>query len=436
MNVPDSIKLIQEEVLENLKKIDFRDPKWMKPFTTDLDPVTIHNIVIWYLKELVDKGEYVDEIFEIAKIYSVSEDPLIVDDINEKIERGEEIRNIYTVRGTVCWLLTSIAATLKTEHYTEIISILEKLTTDPVYYVRIQATVPLSFFARNLRAQKNKDGKKFNFSGNDRQRVIDISLKMLQNHRNIPRVLEGVTNVFEAFRAIDEARAKQVIDYSFFNSRGQIQPEYLTQKVIPLLLFYAEYRSENDPSFNGSWFQKLAVKLLEIPEIKAPYLRSTFIWHTWKEIQLNPNSYVKYKKYIPFFLHEDLEFQSLGQYDFLVKEVLRASPDDGVLLYQLELKHILKWVNKDNAMQHAWLLSADEIIEEIAKKAPNNLLGILEQLTEIVCRGVYISYLDRIFRSYQLVTDKEKGLSMREKILEMYSTIKKIDRFKKLPETI
>ncbi len=52
-----------------------------------------------------------------------------------RIEEGEDPRLIYTVRGTVPWLLQTLIATLKTEYYPHILDIVEKLAIDPAPHV-------------------------------------------------------------------------------------------------------------------------------------------------------------------------------------------------------------------------------------------------------------------------------------------------------------
>lgn len=428
---------VKEKVLEELKKANLDVPNWHKEILTH-DP----NIIVWYLKELVDKQEgYTSEILKLAKIYSEYDDPTPeTDNLNEKIIKGEEVRNIYTVRGMTCWLLSSIAATFKTEYYPEIISIIEKLALDPVYYIRLQATYPISFFTKNIRAKQHPNGDTFDFKDEHRQKIIDLSFKMLRVNRDIPRVLEGVINIFDGLRFIDNDQAKELIEHLFYNSKGKLQPEYLTQHSIPLLLFFAEYRSENkldlNDNFNGEWFQNLSKELLKLSVEKAPYLRSTFVWHTWKEIQADSKSYAKLKQYIPYFLHDEFEDQALDQYDFLIKEVMKISPSDGIDLFTKELIYINKWASKYKISDHAWLLFAHEIVAEVAKNSPDDLIKILSLITDIVRQNVYIGYLPEIYSSYKLVPDVKKGLGMHSQISEMYSIAKISQWAKDLPETI
>jgi hypothetical protein len=426
----------KEQILEVLKNLDLSKPDWSKPFV-DTDDSTKYSVIIWYLKELVEKKEYLDQIYAVSEIYASDPDPTLEeDDLNKKILAGEEVRNIYTVRGTVSWLLTAISATFRTEYYTGIISMLEKLAVDPVYYVRIQATYPLSFFAGNIRARQHADGTPFNFLESDRQRVIDISFRMLREHRDLPRVLEGVTNIFEALRSVNESQAKEVIECLFYNSEGEIQPEYITRQSVPLLIFFAEFRSSIGDGFDGKWFQDFALKLLALPEQDAPYLRSTFIWHTWNVIKTNAEDYPKVKKYIPLFFGRRFEIQPLGQYDFLVQEVIKASPADGIHLFNTLLDYVLTWAPEYNIQHHAWLLTTHDIVQEIAKISPVDLLGILRKITDIVARDIYVGYLDVIYKSYLLVPDKEEGLAMRPEVLKLYEKVKQSRWADKIPETV
>lgn len=437
MDTFDWRKHMQEKILADLEKVDLKNPDWHKPFT-DFDPTTKQDIVIWYLKELVEKRLYVDKIFSLAKIYVEDKDPLIDDKHvgNQKLENGEEVRNITSVRGSACWLLTSIAATFRTEFYPEIISILERLASDPVYYIRAQSTVPISFFAQNINARQHPDGTVFDFKDEDRRRVLDISFNMLNQHRDIPRVLEYVVRIFDMLRNINEDQAREVIESLFYNSKKLLQPEYITRQAVPLLIFFAEFREKVNDGFNPKWFQDFALEVLKLPENKAPYLRSTFIWHIWKEIQSDPIVYHKFKKYSGYFLRDEFENEPLGQYEFFVKEALKISPSDGVSFFRTLLQYILKWKEKFSIQDHAWLLTAQEIIEEIAKVSPNDLLEILRLITDVVSANIYVGQLEKIYTSYLLVPNREEGLKMRPEVLKLFEVSKKSKWAGDLPDTI
>ncbi|HEX9058662.1 MAG TPA: hypothetical protein VF941_00620 [Clostridia bacterium] len=109
MSYRDKLKDI---VLEQIKRIDLTKPDWSKEILEWRDQSTKTDI-IWFLKELVEKGEYIRESLEIADLYSKDENPTPeYDNLNEKVLKGEETNIIYTVRGTVPWLLQIIIATL------------------------------------------------------------------------------------------------------------------------------------------------------------------------------------------------------------------------------------------------------------------------------------------------------------------------------------
>jgi hypothetical protein len=262
---------------------------------------------------------------------------------------------------------------------------------------------------------------------------------MLEQHRDLPRVLQSVVHIFDSLRSINQTQAQQVIEYFFYDSEEKLQPDYLIHEVIPLLIFFAEFKIISDNRFDSVWFQEFAFKVLTLSEKKAPRLRSTFIWHTWKEIQSDPSTYPKFKKYIQFFLTDDyeLEDESLGQYEFLVKEVLSVSPDDGVELFKKILSYVLRFAPEYDIQQHAWLLTTHEIVDEIAKSSPKDLVVVLTLITEIVSRNIRIGYLDKIFQSYLLTPEKEEREQMRTEIQKLYDIAKKSKWAEKgLPETI
>lgn len=428
-------KFLEEEVLTLLATLERGDSQALLKFA-EFSAEEKASHVIWFLKTLVERGEFIPQIFLVAKLYSEDSDPHIDGDLNDRIIATEDIRYIHTVRGTNCWLIQALAATFRTEFYSELINVLDRLADDPVLYVRMQATVPLSFFARNIRAERHPDGRVFPFIDEDKRRVVSICFRMLNENRDIPRVLESVTNVFDALRVLRTDEARTVVESLFFNNAHQIQPQYVTHQGVPLLLFFAEFRADVGDDFDPSWFQNFAARMLQFTQEEAPYLRSTFIWHTWKEIQTNPLNYNKFKKYIPLFLGDRLEIQPLGQYDFLVKEVIKAAPQDGVNLYKILLDYVLRWAAEYNIQDHAWLLSTHEVVEEVARNSPEDLLDILQRITQIVSKGIYIGYLETIYKSYTLVKNETDRERLHGAVSELYKTVKEHDRMNKLPEVI
>jgi hypothetical protein len=391
MSYRDKLKDI---ILEQIKRIDFSKPDWNKEILEWRDQSTKTDI-IWFLKEFVEKGEYIREALEIADLYSKDENPTPeYDNLNEKVLRGEETNIIYTVRGTVPWLLQMIIATLKTEYYPRILDITERLANDKVFYVRQQAMVALSMFAANVRAKKNKDGTYFNFRDEDRARVYDLSFKILRENRDLPRVLESISNVFDKLRFINEEQAKEMLTILCYDSKGNIHPEYLTSHVVPLALFFAEFRKKFDTNFNDEWFKLFLEQYIK--DSKDPHLKSTLIWHTWRIIEDDLSDYNRVKRYIPLFFNNFADHEPVGQFEFLINAVLKASPSEGVQLYEkflTELNYKLPFI-KDFKF---YFTHTEEIFGQIKKIDTSKLKSILSLLKQLRLQGCYIGDENIIF---------------------------------------
>ncbi len=384
MSYKDKLKDI---VLDQIKRIDLAKSDWSKEILEWKDQSTKTDI-IWFLKELVEKGEYIREALEIADLYSRDENPTPeYDNLNEKVKNGEETRIIYTVRGTVPWLLQMIIVTLKTEYYPRILDIVERLANDEVYYVRQQAMVALSMFAANVRAKQNKDGTAFDFRDEDRAKVYELAFRVLRENRDMPRVLESLASVFDKLRFIDEAQAKEMLTIFCYDSKGSIHPEYLTSHVVPLALFFAEFRKKFDTNFDDEWFKLFLEKYIR--DSKDPHLKSTLIWHTWRIIEDDPSDYNRVKRYIPLFFDNFANDEPVGQFEFLINAVLRASFLEGIQLYEKflsELNHKLPFIND----QRFYFTHTEEIIRQINNIEPSRLSKIFGMLRQLKMQGCYI----------------------------------------------
>jgi hypothetical protein len=378
---------LRQLIVDSLGKIDLKSENWGEEIFhwKGSDAKTE---IIWILKELVEKGEFIDVAVAISVAYSGDENPGInYDDLNQKIEKGEEIRNIYTVRGTLPWLLQPLIATFKTDQYPKIIDIVEKLIQDPVYYVRQQATVPLSLLVANLKATKNTDGSPFNFRDEDKKRVFDLSVKMLRDNRSLPRVLEYVVNVFDKLRYIEAAQAKEMLNLVCYDLNGVQNPEYLTSHVAPLVIFFAEFRKQFDPSFENVWFQGFLENFIKNADNRK--LQSTIIWNIWKEIENKSSSYDLLKRYIPFLFNGSVDHAPVGQMEFLVNRVMDVSMTDGIDLYIKFLKFLINGLPNSGEVK-IWFIQNEEAIAKIQKNNPEKIGEILILLKQLQLKGCHI----------------------------------------------
>jgi hypothetical protein len=415
-------ELLKEHILRQLKQ-----PDWEGFLNKELLGSRVD--ILWLFADWVKEGQFIEEAMRVAEIYATDPNPEPdYDHLNEKIAKGGDIRNIYTVRGTVPWLLQKIIATLKTEYYPRALSVIEQLTDDESLYVREQVPAALSSLTVNVQAKQNKDGTLFNFEDADKARAISLAWKLLRKNEEFPRVLEHVINVFDRLRnTLTEAEAKEFLTILFYDSKGELRPDYLTEHAAPYVFFFAEYRSEFDKDFKGEWFRNFLKKLiqdsnLEIPQ--APRLKTTLIWITWKQLEgENKESYELFKKYIPLFFEGKFHDEPVGQFEFLAENVLRIAPQEGVQLYKQMLEYLKGGLSHLKNDRRIWLSGTQEIIETIAKTSPGNLPEVLAEIEKLLYLGAYVGEVQKIFSVYQLAPENQRS-ALKTLATDMYERIK------------
>ncbi|MEK7106519.1 MAG: hypothetical protein AAB895_04165, partial [Patescibacteria group bacterium] len=327
-------------------------------------------------------------------------DPDVDNIANQELLKGGDYRGIISVRGTLAWLLQAIVAQLNTTYYKRAIDLIEKLAKDKVLYVRQQATYPLSALIVNVNARKNKDGTPFDFKDEDRKRVIDLAFFMLDHNRDYPRILEYLAQVFDKMRLLSENDALSVLDKFLFSKDNDFHPYYVTEKIAPALIYFAEYRKDANDSFNDKKFVDLLIKVISTAE---PALKSTIVWHIWKTIEENPENYERLKKYIARLFQGDFAHESVGQYDLLVEKIIKISPSEGVELFKKELAYIERSLSNIPPEPGGiiWFHNAEEAIEKVAELDPDFLPKLMTILKDIYLRNGYIGDVKRIFSSYK-----------------------------------
>ena len=86
--------ILKKRILRELE-----DPDWENLLEKEYSKFDI----IWILADLVQEGQFVEKALRVAELYARDPDPVPgFDNLNEKIEKGEDINNIYTIRGEAC----------------------------------------------------------------------------------------------------------------------------------------------------------------------------------------------------------------------------------------------------------------------------------------------------------------------------------------------
>ena len=407
--------LLKDQLIKLFEELD-----WQSQFA-DFFPASRLDI-LWITSDFVKEGKYLPEAMWIVEYLVNDPDPSIDDQANQEILKGEESRSIVTIRGSLAWLINNILARLDTTYYPRLINLLEKLANDEVVYVRLQATYPLAGLAQNIRAEKDREGKDWGFTKEDKERTMNLIFSMLEANRQYPRVMEGLTNVFEKLRFISEEQAMYILRSFLYEKDKTFYPDYVTHNIAPVLIFFSEFRKDHTPEFKNEPFQELLRKVI----VSAPpRLKTTLVWHFWKTIENDPKTYSRLKSYIPLLFQGPFQEEPLGQYEFLIEKILPQSPADAVEFFKLEIGYLRRAIAEQLQRDDwtIWFHHPEDIIDAVAQHDPNSLPEILSVLRDISLKRGYVGDVSKIFASYKKAP-KERQDQLSKEIVPMYESLR------------
>ena len=348
--------------------------------------------ITWAANELAKEGE-IDKALQVAEAYFIySENDEHSEGLHKDIEEGKDTRVISTVKGAVCWLLQSLIVELirqnaESQYYTRTLNIVEELANDKSLYVRQQATVPLEILAANIKATQHSESKQeFKFSDKDKERAESLAFQMLDTNYKWDRVLEYLTSVFNRMRYLKEDKAMHVLE-SFFYKDGEIRPDYVTDSMTGLAIYYAEFRVKVNDGFDNSRFQTFFRKLLDSNNVD---LKSNALWIIWKNY--NKDEFSKVQPYLPLFLTGHYNDNIRVQWDFLVEKVIEDDIEEGVSLLKKSLDYAKRALSEHQNIRRTWLY-LDKIIEKIATQSPDKFREIIPDLKVLKNNDIYIGDL-------------------------------------------
>lgn len=233
-----------------------------------LDAVSRAELVSFGEEFLAMKSQ--DKLWWVIDNLERDPDPEIIaegDDAHHKIERGEEVVFIYSVRGRLCWLLDRVICYPQIEKYERVLGILERYASEPNLYVRLQAVVPLTGLAAR-RFAKQDDGSRF-MNDDLAGRVKALAFKMLRENSKYPEILKVLSHVFVYIKAVSVREAATVLD-----SLMPIADSDSVDNLASLLIYFACYRERHNPElgeFDSATFKdRLSSTLAEgVPRLRA-----------------------------------------------------------------------------------------------------------------------------------------------------------------------
>lgn len=333
-----------------------------------------------------------------------------------QVLKNEDARNITTVRGHLCWLMSRIIAKNKPKYYKEIIEIIQRYIAEGNLYIRIQATYPLVEFLVRKNAIKNQDESTFDWKQEERDLVREIPLKMLRDNVQYPRVLEALLHVFDKFRDLTETEAEEVL-------RALIATEHddVLHDLAALIPYFALFRKNDFPrmgTFNPATFEALLKD--QIVNGKRA-LKSSLTWHFWKMLEEKMLPYEQIREYILLFWANGYDSDVASMFGLVFEQLAITAPEDAKDLFEKMTELLIERLKNNPEERHqAWVNGSEEIVGLLVNE-PDRLLGLVNNLKEIwLVGGTYIGEIATIFENYQNVpvTDKERVKVELKKIYE------------------
>ncbi len=356
--------------------------------------------ILWAAKDLAKEGD-VEKAMQIAEFYFGFEDKNTknIEELNDLIKKGEDTRVIATVLGTLPWLLQGIIvqcinSNLDGSYYTRALDIIEQLARNSNLYARQQVGVALEILAANLKATKHKEGDKyvdFKFSQLDKDRAENIAFKMLEENKEWDRILEYLVTVFNRMRYLDEERALYVLK-TFFYKNGELRPDYITDNVAALAMYYAEFRASSyDKGFEDIKFKEF---LKNIISNSRERVRSRVLWIFWKNYRKEDMD--KIKPYLPLFLDTDYSDEVRAQWDFLVEKVSEDDIDSAFDLLKQGLEYVKKGLEDNKKIERPFLY-VDKTIQRLYEYDRERVEEILDIIIFLKSRSVDMGNIEFLF---------------------------------------
>jgi len=259
--------------------------------------------IVQFAEKLAEAKLFDDSLY-IVNIFINDSDPIFENypddpdgtfNRHQKIIGGEDDLSIGSVRGYCAWVLQKFATLYGRDYIPTIIPLVEKLTKDQNYYVRLQSCIPLLELVKN-RNTVLPDNRKERFLPVEISKSIEnVAFSMLRdpvNHK-LPAIMKHLAMVFTYMRSIDQKRAYEVLQIFLKDEypkkdKQRGHESYLADvlsEAAPLYIFFAEYRTQSFKDWPKDWeplgkfddrpFKKLLVSLVKSDNSE---IKQIFAW--------------------------------------------------------------------------------------------------------------------------------------------------------------
>lgn len=426
--------------------------KWLDDCKDDVD-VLIKKIpdiqsrtsIVQFGEKLAKARKY-DAALRIAKIFindpdptndNAPDDPEGKHNYHELVKSGKDVNQITTIRTWVAWLLQSVAVLHGRNYIPEVIPLVEKLTTDPNYYVRAYSCIPLEQLAKVRHTVLPQDKNTRFLDIKYAEQIESIAYAMLRNKENLPleQVMMGVLRIFTNIRSVTTEEAKEILLTLLETKNNKVIEEARV-----LFIFFAEYRSNSInednlihvftkeriaqlKTFDDQYFKDLLIKVLtDYPdEVKAGFAWA--FWHLPKEegSKLEEAFNIAYK-YLSILV-KSYEHEVMTNVYYFIEEFIDQKFDECFDLWKqcltVERPFLKDKITKENLYEMHWWpyhYNGKILVKVADEKGENEFLEWLGYLTDYP-EGVIIA------NDLGLAIDKLATLPINDRSKEIFKKL-------------
>ena len=394
------------------------------------DNQTREQVILFAEAALQEKGD-IDNALWALKMFKNDSDPY-PDGSNSKKDSkgeynwhkrvldGEDVNAITTVRGHLCWLMSSLVVTNKPELYKEIIETIINYSKEDNLYIRMRVAHPLTELVRRRLAVKNQDGSPFDWDDKERLVVRELAFSMLRQNAKHPRVMHALLHVFDFLRDVDEGEAVEIITL-FLNTKE----EYVLHDLAALVVYYALFRYKDWPK-KGNFDSSQLIRILKEQIVNGDdSIKSSIAWHLWKIIKEKYLPYSEVKEYVWLFLSGKYNPQVISMLALTIEELAKTDKTEAIALYKETVNKIADFLRENPGQNHYWLNSTEEVLPLMAPD-PSELMDVVRKLMDLWKNGVYVGDPTVIFNLYKLVPTELKD-GVKNELMDMYKKMKSIN---------
>lgn len=389
---------------------------------------TIREEIVTLGDWLTEKGRFNETIWLIDKFLNDPDpeepgkykgDP----DFNyhKKIVEGEDLIGITTVLGKLAWLVRKL--TVQKDYIKKALNYTKQLLSHKNLYIKRQAIFPLIEIAARRQWLDGYGKRPYQGAYKEFHKLVFDLVSLVEKNPNYKAIANRLTNVFVYYNDLSTEEAEKVLDVLKITEESAVL-------FVNFGIFRQRHYKDQPIEFRGDRLEKKLREIISNTDGEYRSLRKSIILHFREILNENKNEFETIKPYIDLILKQPYQRDIYYYVEIIIKDWIKDRLEVCVKWYKKLLLNISKFVEQKQNLQTQgglWLMSTEEIVEEIANSKPNDLLEVMKTLVDLWKKALIISSPERLFESFKLIPNEKKQKKVKKEFKKLYKSMKKID---------